>query len=291
MTKGKGHNGRLETTNEEALPSVIKFNIPDTVRDFLYFTSLPKEIRNLVWESFLMTPGIQFVKLQSADASWDWATSSDPLLVVHGDDSNGIEQALSNDSKPRSSHQAYLVPTAPCLKSDFSQYRALRRDLKTLENTCHESREVAKFLCKRRGALKSADGKMVSLGKSPDVIFLEYLPQRLYQTNCGLTSAPLCSGLENLQRIAVRFSHIWREQKSPCSDCGDTFEPDPGCYPTHLYQFLARHLPNLQEVFFIDYYIVRRTDDSAADRDSAHPGTVKPLERSVISFLLPHLWS
>lgn len=260
-------------------PAQIKFHIPDECRTFTIFPLLPAEIREAVWEAYLSTPGIHFLKLQTNQEDWSWTErqtvhATETAVPEDIEEREKIRNLVKEDKQPRERHPTCLIPVGPSPKADVSHYKALRRQLATLSRTCVESRNVVKRLCNRSGTLKLGDGKLISLGQSSDLIYLDYFPPSLYQGNGNLETAPDCPELKRVRRVAVRFSHTWRPTRKPClcSLCKKDKSPSHnGVYPSHLYQLLARHFPNLEEFFFIDYFSVYRNKDQLDDEATPFP--------------------
>lgn len=253
-----------------ATPLQIKFDVPEEFRTFTIFLRLPPEIRQRIWEAYLSTPGIHFLKLQTSDADWSWTERRVPSPMAHeetegteeSDEGEAMLKVLRADKTPREAHRVHLIPVGPCPRADVSHYKALRRQLATLSSTCLESRSVAKRLASRPETLRLGNGSIISLGRSPDLIYLDYFPPSLYQSNGNLETIPDCPELCHVKRVAVRFSHIWQPTKKLC--CCDVCRKSAGTthkgiYPAHLYQLLARHFPNLEEFFFIDYFVVHKS--------------------------------
>ncbi|KAG5952182.1 hypothetical protein E4U53_001453 [Claviceps sorghi] len=255
----------------------IKFNVPEECRNFLLFGLLPLEIRHRIWEAFLSSPGIHFVRLQTSQGSWSWTDSHAPrpaeaaAVDWQQSTSDGMSRVLIADRKAREKHDTCFVPVAPCPKADISHYKTLRKQLATLSRTCYESRTFVKRLCNRPDTLRVNDGQILCLGRSLDVVYLEYLPIQLYQLDGNLESIPDCPGLKHIKRLAVRFSHTWVPPKEPCpcGVCKGTQDASHfGSCPAHLYQFLVRHLPSLEEFFFVDYFIVHKSRSEPANNGS-----------------------
>ncbi|KAG5999350.1 hypothetical protein E4U54_001900 [Claviceps lovelessii] len=256
----------------------IKFHVPEECRDFVLFGLLPMEIRHRIWEAYLSTPGIHFVRLQTRQGSWSWTDNHAPRSTTAAavgeqqqSSSDDISRIVLSDDEPRQKYDTCFVPVAPCPKADVSHYKTLQRQLAILSQTCYESRAVVKRLCDRPDTLRANDGQIVCLGRSFDVVYLEYLPPRLYQQDGNLESIPDCPGLKHIKRLAVRFSHTWVPPKEPCP-CGVCKGAQDasrfGSCPAHLYQFLVRHLPSLEEFFFVDYFIVHKSRAEPASKES-----------------------
>lgn len=258
----------------------IKFHIPDECRTFTIFQRLPPEIRQAIWEAYLSTPGVHFLKLQTHQGDWDWTGRRIPHPAAAGtteeiEETDRIGDLVKEDKRPRQRHPTCLRPVSPSPKADVSQYIALRRQLAVLSRTCVESRNVAERMRGRPETLKLADGQLISLGKSSDLIYLDYFPPSLYQSDGNLETVPDCPDLKRIKRVAVRFEHTWRPTRQPClcSSCNKgTLPSHKGIYPAHLYQMLARHFPNLEEFFFIDYFSVHRSSAQLDDGVTPIPG-------------------
>ncbi|KZZ98290.1 hypothetical protein AAL_02808 [Moelleriella libera RCEF 2490] len=259
----------------------FKFSVPEECRDFPLFSLLPTEIRQLIWECHVRTPGLHFLQLKSASDDWLHVESvaRRRRRPRDRDSSEDMSDVLREDASPRPRCSAGLVSSSPCIQADQSHYRTLRRQLSVLAQTCAESRRVAQRLCRRQDTLRTRRGDIVCLGGSLDAVFLEYLDHRSYKSNLHLAEVPDCAALGHLRRIAMPYSYAWRpvETRCACWFCRGTSAERPhdreSCCPAHLYQFLARHVPCLEEFFFVDYYIVHRSKSGlACDVDMRRPG-------------------
>lgn len=258
------------------MASPVVFKVPDECRTFTPFPRLPPEIRHKIWRAYLSTPGIHFVKLQTWDNAWGWGrprgrSMLEALAAYSPTDDNSeaeekdeLEMLLRHESLPQKICHARLVPASPMPQADQSHYKEIRRRLATLSSTCLESFDLVDGLVSKPGVLTLGDGSLVALDRSPDIVYLDYLPEDFFQSNCSLEMVLDCPALNRIRRAAVRFSHRWSARKVAryCSSCGKAHgQSYKGNYPTHLYQFLARHLPNLEDFYFIDYFIVPRKND------------------------------
>ncbi|TWU74019.1 hypothetical protein ED733_001054 [Metarhizium rileyi] len=263
-----------------AWPIQIKFDILEECRAFTVFQRLPPEIRQRIWEAYLSAPGVHFLKLQTRDGDWSWTERrmhnfSNFEASEDVDEEGEMAKVLERDRLPRESHQARLIPVGPFPKADVSHYKTLRKQLAILSRTCIESRSVVKRLENRAETLKLDNGSIISLGRSSDLIYLDYFPLSLYQRNGNLETIPDCPDLSHIKRVAVRFSHTWRPTKNlcKCDSCRKSARLiHQGFYPAHLYQLLARHFPNLEEFFFIDYLIVHRSRSQQGSKGIAAKG-------------------
>ncbi|KAH7153072.1 hypothetical protein EDB81DRAFT_882020 [Dactylonectria macrodidyma] len=247
----------------------IKFEIPTDCRDFSPFARLPAEIRHQIWESTLSTPGMHFLKIQSAESSGRWWTRNMEPPHASPDDSSDedkeddeIALEVKREVRPTGSHRADLVPLYPSPEADISYYTTLNQEITKLSVTCNEAANVVKRMMARPTTLKLGGGRMISLDISSDIVSLEYVPQDVFEDGFRFTKEIQCAGLERIRKVAVRYCHKWHEQHSPtrCSVCGQIHNtPDRIAYPNHLYQFLARYLPNLEQFYFVDYLILRKS--------------------------------
>lgn len=245
--------------------SSIKFDIPDKCRTFTPFPRLPPEIRHKIWKTALSTPGMNFVKLESRGRSWRWLSLGRALLPNPDQHttstSNDIDELVKHEVQPSQMWDTHLVPLAPTKQSDMSNFRSLNKEMLTLSLTCVEARQIVKNMAAKKGTLRLGNGQIVSLADSSDVVFIEYFPHELFGSGCNFGIEPNCPDLGQIRRVAVRFCYTWQDKKVPsrCIICGQLHESTNGVvYPVHLYQFLARHLPNLEEFYFVDYFILRK---------------------------------
>ncbi|PON25178.1 hypothetical protein TGAM01_v205864 [Trichoderma gamsii] len=252
----------------------IRFEIPDEYRTFLPFNRFPPEIRQQIWHESVSTPGMHFVKLESRGRHWRWISLNRLAQLItqqqnpeKDDDFDEIAHEVKNEVTPKRLWDTRLVPVSTNQKSDISSYHDLNKQMAALATICQESKAVADSLMAKQGALKLSNGKLVTLGGSSDIIFLEYFPPELFESGCGYDIDPNCPSLDNIKRVAVRYCHQWQEKPLPtvCSLCGLVHDTTGGViYPIHLYHFLARHLPNVEEFYFVDYFLLRKSAQSSA---------------------------
>ncbi|KAL7926428.1 hypothetical protein ACQKWADRAFT_309264 [Trichoderma austrokoningii] len=246
----------------------IKFEIPDEYRTFLPFYRFPPEIRQQIWLESVSTPGMHFLRLESNGRYWRWISLNRLAQLItqqqsppKDDDHDEIAQEVKNEVAPKRLWDSRLAPISPNQKSDISSYHSLNQQMAALTIVCGESKAVADGLMAKQGSLKLDNGQLVALGGSSDIIFLEYFPPELFESGCGYDIDPNCPSLDNIRRVAVRYCHQWQEKPLPtvCSLCGLVHDTTGGViYPNHLYHFLARHLPNVEEFYFVDYFLLRK---------------------------------
>jgi hypothetical protein len=179
-----------------------------------------------------------------------------------GDDHDEIAFEVKNEVAPKQLWDTRLVPVAANQKSDISCYHGLNKQLAALSTVCTESSAMVNGLIAKNDAVRLSNGKLVALAGSSDIVFLEYFPPELFESGCSFDIDPNCPSLDNIRRVAVRYCHQWQEKPAPavCSLCGLVHDATGSVvYPVHLYHFLARHLPNVEEFYFVDYFLLRKT--------------------------------
>ncbi|KAI5458157.1 hypothetical protein BGZ63DRAFT_58614 [Mariannaea sp. PMI_226] len=265
------------------IPAAIKFDIPTGCRDFAPFARLPAEIRHQIWGLSLSTPGMQFLKVQWEDQSqagkwWTPGTSRAPSHVSSSDEDEKEQDPIlleaKTESRPTLTQMADLVPLFPTPRADISYYTTLNQELARLSVTCNESAAVVKRLMSRPSTLTLVGGRMISLDISADVVYLEYVPHDIFESGCRFSKKLVCPGLEKIRKVAFRYCHTWYEKHSPtrCSVCGQIHQQaDRIAYPNHLYQFMAQYLPNLEQFYFVDYFILRKTEEEALSQAGSPP--------------------
>ncbi|RFU79953.1 hypothetical protein TARUN_2265 [Trichoderma arundinaceum] len=248
--------------------SAIKFEIPETYRTFAPFPRLPPELRQQIWRDTVSTPGMHFVKLETRGRHWGWMPLIRPFAQTlqqgseKGDDYDEIALEVKNEVAPKQLWDTRLVPLSANKQSDISCHHGLNKQLAALTMACGESHDMVNGLMAKKGAVRLSNDKLLALPGSSDIIFLEYFPPELFESGCSFDIDPNCRSLDNIRRVAVRYCHQWQEKPAPsvCSLCGLVHESTGSVvYPAHLYHFLARHLPNVEEFFFVDYFLLRKT--------------------------------
>ncbi|KAK2043350.1 hypothetical protein LZ31DRAFT_524565 [Colletotrichum somersetense] len=268
---------------------IIKFDIPASARSFHLFPKLPPEIRHQIWEDAILEPGMHFLRLKTAARAAHIPSPLIPFPIDDDDDEDADADGdavqpnpiLDFDREPLPSKlwPATLVPRYPTPQANLSSYITLNRILAKLSVTCLEAAAVVQRLVSQPGSLKLSGGRIVSLASSNDVVCLEYLSADNFRSWCRMSLDIECPQLANIRHVAVPYCHAWEATNVPfrCSHCGSQHGAGINkVYPVHLYEFLARHLPNLQTFYFIDYLIVKRRsiDDaspSGIDRQRRAP--------------------
>ncbi|KAF5657644.1 hypothetical protein FHETE_10319 [Fusarium heterosporum] len=251
--------------NTPELP--IKFEIPHDCRTFLPFAHLPPEIRAQIWQSTLDTPGMHFLKI---DTDWHpstglgrWWIKESHLIQTNLDEEDEnidpIALEVKRETSPTSRVYATLKPLYPTPQADISYYTSLHQQLAKLSVTCIEAAIISRGLTNRSTTFRLNNGRIISLSPSSDVIYLEYVPPEIYEDNIRFSKALCCSGLDQIRKVAVRYCHKW--------------------HPKHLYRFLAQYLPNLEQFYFVDYLILRKSPGNKAqtlEQTQGFPKDAKP---------------
>ncbi|CCT61717.1 uncharacterized protein FFUJ_01799 [Fusarium fujikuroi IMI 58289] len=229
----------------QSIETPLKFRIPEDCRTFSPFPRLPPEIRAQIWQATLETPGMHFLKI---DTDWHPATGlgkwwlKEPIFLHasaedHDDDVDSVALEVRKEARPTAKVYGTLKPLYPTPQADISYYTNLHQQLAKLSVTCNEAAAIAKSLTNRSTTFRLNTGRIVSLNSLSDVIYLEYVPPEVYEDSIRFNKVLNCSGLDQIRKVAVRYCHKW---------------------------FLAQYLPNLEQFFFVDYLILRKSDLNAA---------------------------
>ncbi|KAF5235327.1 hypothetical protein FANTH_11732 [Fusarium anthophilum] len=230
---------------QQSIETPLKFQIPEDCRTFTPFPRLPPEIRAQIWQATLETPGMHFLKI---DTDWHPATGLGKWWLKESTFLHASAQAQDEDvdstalevrreARPTAKVYGTLKPLYPTPQADISYYTNLHQQLTKLSVTCNEAAAVAKSLTNRSTTFRLNTGRIVSLNSFSDVIYLEYVPPEVYEDSIRFNKVLNCSGLDQIRKVAVRYCHKW---------------------------FLAQYLPNLEQFFFVDYLILRKSDLNAA---------------------------
>lgn len=260
------------------MTSTIKFDIPSSVRSFALFSSLPSEIRYQIWEDAILEPGMHFLRLKTKAPATHLPAPLHQFAADDIEDDGAIP--LPNFSKekiPSKLWRASLQPRYPTPQANISNYVNLNRTLARLSATCSEAAAVVRRLINQSGGLKLKDGRVVFLGASEDVVCLEYLSTNDFRSSCRISLNIECPELSDIRHVAIPYCHAWDIETTVfrCSQCGNPHGRSlEKIYPAHLYEFLARCLPNLQTFYFIDYLIVKEdfvVEETKNDSKGSNP--------------------
>ncbi|KAF6838647.1 hypothetical protein CMUS01_04560 [Colletotrichum musicola] len=249
----------------------VKFHVPYAARSFSPFARLPPEIRDQIWAELVSEPGMHFLRMQIEFVALTAEPEPPQLFNGHADpnpdsdnDSSGdkadVLPDFSRERKPRIHAVANLTTLYPSRRAERSNFAALNRSLATLLATCAESRAVAIRLARKPECLRLREGRLISLADSTDIVCLDYIHPELFRSGSHLTMTIDCQGLDKIRRLAVPYCHRWdaKSIRRRCRQCGGRHGIRRKTYPVHLYEFLARHFPNLEAFYFIDFLMLRR---------------------------------
>lgn len=232
----------------------LKFAIPASAQYFTPFARLPVELRLQIWEDAIYDPGMNFLRI-----------AYEPAPRARGQHHAGAAPPVC---------KASLSPLYPHEKAEVSHYTRLNQVLSRLNNTCAESRRVVQQFLKHPNTIKLHDGRVLTARDSADVICLDYIHTDLFTSGCRILTDVDCPGLDRIRHIGIRYCHKWETASPFCGQCGRVHCTDSSKnFPLHIYQFLARHMPNLQTVYLIDFLILRRSRQDAVEES---PGSDKP---------------
>lgn len=260
------------------MASPLKFKIPHDAGIFHRFLELPVELQQMIWHATVNDPGIHFYKvnglalLNAANVWWP--------NTLHAPMYNAAEDAAEDFFLQHLKVGLGCEENNP--EADISQhvvvceqlYRLLGVDKMTLEFVC--------FLAGHPDTVSLTPyGGPTMLAGTCDAVCLSYLPNELYMTNCGLPVSFDSTELADIRRVALRYSHQWtlgrRRGRRAGSIESQRFVMRPPVLPRHVYQFLARSFPDLDEVWFIDYMMLpKKAEDSEVRKESLNKGTYSP---------------
>ncbi|KAL2883356.1 hypothetical protein SGCOL_001036 [Colletotrichum sp. CLE4] len=274
------------------MASPVKFDIPASARSFTYFSHLPPEIREHIWEDAIFEPGMHFLRLRTAARIIHFPSPMPPGSFDDQDPKNEDDVLLdfAREVVPKRVWPAILEPRYPIPQANISNYVSVNHVLNKLSATCFEAAKVVRRLTNAPGGLKLKDGCVVSLGSSSDVVCLEYLSADDFRSWCRMSQSIRCNELANIRHVAIPYCHAWETSVSGfrCGHCGTRYSGHATkVYPVHLYEFLAQCLPNLETFYFIDYLIVEKNaslkwSENAPNQAAAPPSDIEPQESTTL---------
>ncbi|KAH7347432.1 hypothetical protein B0T11DRAFT_302647 [Plectosphaerella cucumerina] len=223
----------------------IKFSLPASAQYFTPFPRLPIELRLQIWEDAIYQPGMNFLRISY---------------------NSTIPRRLRNNVPFPPIRKATLQPMYHHPEAEDSQFYNLNNVLENLSLACAESNRVVRRFKQHPDTIKLPDGRVVTALDSHDTICLdEYVPQNLFTSGCRILTDVDCFGLDRIRHVAIRYCYNWESKGPHCFECFRRHSVDTKkALPLHVYQFLVRHMPNLQTVYLIDFLILRRdTNDPA----------------------------
>ncbi|KAI1431971.1 hypothetical protein GGR50DRAFT_697495 [Xylaria sp. CBS 124048] len=250
--------------------------VPQDLKRLDMFARFPYDIRHMVWEEVIFTPGIHFLKLVE--------TLDSP--VVHALASAGVNSGGSAAALPerraegtqeaqRSLYSATLRPMFSFSSADNSYYITKNRTLARLRASCREANLLVKKVLTQPENVTLNSGQLVLLQRSSDVVCIDY-PSMGHTRHLGRWAEHLdLDQLAKIRRLAVRYHHEW-DDDLVCGYCGRVHSyHGKHPYPRHVYE-LAALFKNLETFYFIDYLTVRKPP---SDRQPNHePDCNRPSE-------------
>lgn len=238
---------------------------------------LPYDIRHMIWEEAIFTPGIHFLKFVEAPRAR--APHTPVSTVVNSGESllrPPERRAEGTQDAENPVYSATLKPIFPFACADNSHYITMHKTLARLRESCDEANFLVEKVVAQPGNLTLGDGKLVLLQRSSDVVCIEY-PGMVHARYLGRWAEHLdTSQLANVRRLAVRYHHEWDNEQAVCAYCGRMhLYHGKHAYPRHVFEFAAL-FKNLEAFYFIDYLTVRKPPHSSCQphqvKDAGKPG-------------------
>ncbi|GAP88630.2 hypothetical protein SAMD00023353_3300750 [Rosellinia necatrix] len=238
--------------------------MPRSLQQFDLFEKFPYDIRHIIWEELIFTPGIHFLKFvktidtppatpvqTSADAN-----SSGSLVAIPERHAEGVPNAEGLV------YSAALMPVFPLVSADNSYYITKKNTLTQLRKSCDEAKFLVEKVLAQPGNLTLDDGQLVLLQRSSDVVCIDY-PNISHGRYLGKWAEHLnLDQLAKVRRLAVRYHHEWDNDQVVCAYCGRVHSyHGKHPFPRHVYEFAAL-FKNLESFYFIDYLTVRKPSRS-----------------------------
>lgn len=235
----------------------IKFSLPASAQYFTPFPRLPIELRLQIWEDAIYQPGMNFLRISYNSTASRRFRNSGPFPPIR---------------------KATLQPMYHHPEAEDSQFYNLNHVLENLSLACAESNRVVRRFKQHPNTIKLPDGRVVTALDSHDTICLdEYVPQNLFTSGCRILTDVNCFGLDRIRHVAIRYCYNWETKGPHCFECFRRHSVDTKkALPLHVYQFLVRHMPNLQTVYLIDFLILRRDTNDPAVTHSQSFRTLGP---------------
>ncbi|KAI0432671.1 hypothetical protein F5Y09DRAFT_339406 [Xylaria sp. FL1042] len=247
----------------ELQQSPVRFTVPWSLQRFDIFWKFPYDIRHMIWEEAIFTPGIHFLKLvETPDVSAihthaSTGTNSGGSLVTQSE-----RRAEGTQESHNSVYSATLKPIFPFACADNSHYITKNKTLAHLRESCGEAETLVQKVLAQPGNLALGDGQLVLLQRSSDVLCIDY-PDMTHARYLGGWAENLdLDQLAKVRRLAVRYHHEWDNHDLVCGYCGRVHSyHGKHPYPRHVYEFAAL-FKNLEAFYFIDYLTVRKPSSS-----------------------------
>lgn len=233
----------------------LRFTVPRSLQQFSCFLKLPYDIRHMIWEDEIFTPGIHFLKLvESPNASPQYtsSTGADRVRPVATLPEERMDGTLVDDVV----YSATLKPIFGLLRANNSHYVVKNETLSRLSDSCGEARYLVQKVLEQPGNLRLNDGQLILLQRSSDIVCIDY-PDIAHTRCLGKWAEHLdLDQLAKVRRLAIRYHHEW-DNDLVCAHCGRVHSHvGKHPYPRHVYEFAAL-FKNLEAFYFIDYLTLR----------------------------------
>lgn len=265
------HSSESSITKNTTPQNIIRFDIPPTLRQFCPFPRLPAELQDMIWQETFAEPGINFMNLVPElienTSQWFIAPTFRPRTVA--------EEVAAEPETLRLSLCA-LEPVICQVEGDRSNYITLRKQVQKMLLISEMSQAFIRTQLKSKSILWDRERRVLSMNAAQDVFFINYINESDRHIGAGFNVQPLCAELHGIVQVAVRFNHMWKMPAGNqiCPTCFRVhFGPSDKChYPRHLYQFLARCFPNLEQVWIVDYHMRPKVEEGRSFK-RAKPGS------------------
>ncbi|KAI0401534.1 hypothetical protein F4802DRAFT_425570 [Xylaria palmicola] len=252
-------------------PAPLHFVLPQFLQRFARFAQFPYDIRYMIWDQAILSPGIHFLKFVEPPANpTHYASASvraggiGPLEVLLGSHAEAMQDTKSV------AYSAILTAVFDDACADASYYVIRNGTLAQLGDSCNEARSLVKKALERPDNLILDNGLLVLLQRSSDVVCIDY-PDMIHAIVLGKWADQLnLDQLAKIRRLAVRYHHEW-DNGIVCRQCGQVhFGPGKHSFPRHVYEF-ASLFKNLEAFYFIDYLTLRKPPHSTSCQGHSEP--------------------
>ncbi|KAI0420340.1 hypothetical protein F5X98DRAFT_25124 [Xylaria grammica] len=258
----------------------LRFTMPPSLQRFDIFWKFPYDIRHMIWEEIIFTPGIHFLKFVE--------TRDTPVIRTHVSTGANSGGSLVTPSERRAegtrdseglTYSATLRPVFPFTCADNSYYISMNKTLAQLQDSCNEAKALVQKVLAQPGNLTLDDGQLVLLQRSSDILCIDY-PNMSHARYLGRWAEHLdLSQLAKVRRLAVRYHHEWDSHDLVCAYCGRVHSYNgKHPHPRHVYEFAAL-FKNLEDFYFIDYLTARKPPQSPRCPHQAQNNPGRPWER------------
>lgn len=238
---------------------------------FHLFSQLPRELQQMVMMENVADPGVHFLKLEDhpgINFENMWVRTRDFPKADPGFDAlfDGLMFDVPSSLKPQASRNS----------NDRSWYMAVREHLSRVMRVDGSILDYVDSVIFLQGVSRlTYDTRLTMLPRTNDLVCIEYVHRNLYNHGFSFSCFYHCEKLREIKRVALRFSHEWTLKSNGrglCPGCGGYHKHLAGkrVLPRHVYQFLARSFPSLEEVWFIDYRMTPK--EAGADHVSLNKG-------------------